>query len=271
MTDVTIRRLGLSLALTAALLAAALVLIGRAGADDGDGLPAPEELRVAAERGSLDVTLDWDDVPGADSYLVRWRRAVRDSKLSDGVHVQSSNAAITVASYGKWVARVQSCDDAGCGAPAAKKFKARRPRAVPDITPLPTASPTPLPASAPTPEPVATATPDPSAPIPDEPTGLSISATADSLEMSVDWDDVPGASYYWLRWRVSGPGNELNGGVVVLPSEVVIALWDYGEWVARVQACNHAGCGAPVASKFTVEHAPTATPTPEPVALASDS
>ena len=62
MTATAIRRLGLSLALTAALLAAALVLIGRAGADDGDGLPAPAELRVTAERGSLDVSLEWDDV-----------------------------------------------------------------------------------------------------------------------------------------------------------------------------------------------------------------
>ena len=40
MTATAIRRTGLLLALTAALLVAALVLIGREGADDGEGLPA---------------------------------------------------------------------------------------------------------------------------------------------------------------------------------------------------------------------------------------
>ena len=425
MTATAIRRLGLSLALTAALLAAALVLIGRAGADDGDPLPAPTELRVTAERGSLDVALDWDDVPGADYYRVRWRPAGPDNKLNDGVHVQSSNAAFTVVRYGEWVARVQACDNAGCGAPAAKKFKVRRPRAVPDITPLPTATPTPLPTATPTPlptstltplptatstpeptatftplptstpapgtlqvsvtasaatapvnqpvsltasvsnaptdsapsyawelnngggwfpqgagptlsyltaspeswsfrvtvtygsgisatsgaltvtwveipptptatsipdptatpipeptaiptpeptatpipEPTATPTPEPSVPIPAKPAGLSVSAVPGSPEVSVDWDDVPGASYYWVRWRVTGSGNELNEGVAVLPSEAVIAVSGYGEWVARVQACNDSGCGAPAVSKFTVEPEPTATPTPAALRL----
>ena len=173
MTATAIRRSGLLLALAAALLAAALVLIGRAGADDGDGLPAPAELRVTAERGSLDVSLDWDDVSGAAQYWVRWRPAGPDNRLNDGVHVQSSNAAITVARYGEWVARVQACDNAGCGAPAAKKFRARKPRAVPDITPLPTSTPTPLPTATPTPEPTATPTPLPTATPTPEPTATS--------------------------------------------------------------------------------------------------
>ena len=414
MTATAIRRTGLLLTLTAALLAAALILIGRAGADDGDGLPAPAELRVAAERGSLDVALDWDDVDGAARYWVRWRPAGPDNKLNDGLHVQSSNAVITVARYGEWVARVQACDNAGCGAPAAKKFRARKPRAVPDITPpptststpLPTSTPTPLPTATPTPLPTATTTPEPTAtstppptstpvpgqlrvsvtassatvpvnqpvslaaavsnapqdsepsyawelsnggdwhphgtdptlsylaaspeswsfrvtvtygsgvsatsgaltvtwveippaptatsipeptatsvplptatpvpeptatsipeptatptpapalPVPAKPAGLSVSATPGSLDVSVDWDDVPGASYYWARWRESGSGNELNEGVVALPSEAVIAVSGYGEWVARLQACNDSGCGAPAVSKFTVEQAP---------------
>ena len=414
MTATAIRRTALLLALTATLLVAALALIGRAGADDGDGLPTPTGLRVAAERGSLDVSLDWDDVSGAAHYRVRWRPAGPDNKLNDGVQVRSSSAVITVARYGEWVARVQACDDDGCGAPVAKKFRVRRPRAVPDITPLPTSTPTPLPTATPTPEPTATLTPlpittptmtatstptplptstpapgtllvsvsassvtppvnqsvsltaavsnapagsdpsyawelsnggnwsshgtgptlsylsnraeswsfrvtvaygsgvsatsgaltvtwvevpptptatsiptstptplpsatpipeptatptvEPSVPIPDEPTGLSVSATPGSLEVSVDWDDVPGASYYWVRWRESGSGSELSEGVVVLPSETVITVADYGEWVVRAQACNDAGCGAPAVSKFAVEPEPTVTPTPEPTA-----
>ena len=124
----------------------------RRSADDGDSLPAPTGLRVTAERGSLDVSLDWDDVSGAAHYWVRWRPAGPDNKLNDGVQVRSSDAVITVARYGEWVARVQACDDSGCGAPLAKKFRVRKPRAVPDITPLPTSTPTPLPTATPTPE-----------------------------------------------------------------------------------------------------------------------
>ena len=66
---------GSFLALIALLTATGLALIGQAGADDGDSLPAPSELQASTERGSLDVTLDWDDVDGAASYLVRWRVA----------------------------------------------------------------------------------------------------------------------------------------------------------------------------------------------------
>ena len=236
--------------------------------------------------------LDWSDVEGADSYLVRWRVAGPGNELNDGMRAQSSDAVITVARYGEWVARVQACDSEGCGAPVAKRFRVRRPRAVPDITPLPTETPTPMPTSATatatpeptatlvpvptetaTPEPIVISTPGPSAPIPAEPGGLSITASPGSLEVSVDWDDVSGASYYWLRWRVSGSGSELNEGVLLLPSGVVIEVGGYGQWVARVQGCNAAGCGEPAVSRFTVEPEPTATATPTvtstPVATAT--
>ena len=409
----------LAATLTAGLILAVMwASAGPAGAQDEKDPPdKPTKLRITTERGSLEVSLDWEDVEGASRYWVRWRKSDQGNKLNEGVYVQSSDAVITVARYGEWLARVQACDDAGCGKPNTRKFRVRRPRAMPDITPLPTATPTPLPTSTPTPlptatptplptttptpeptaaptspptstpapgtlqvsvtassatlyvnrsvslaatvsnppagyepsyqwelsngggwhshgtgstlsyltaraeswsfrvtvtygsgdsatsepltvawvdvpstptvtpvplptstptpeptatpipEPTATPTPDPSVPIPDEPTGLSITATPGSLDVSVDWDDVSGASHYWVRWRESGPGNELNEGVVVLRSVVVITLGGYGEWMARVQACNDAGCGAPVASKFSVEPEPTATPTPEPEPL----
>ena len=399
MAATTARRLGLFLALIALLTAAGLTLIGQAGANDGDSLPAPNELQASTERGSLDVALDWNDVDGAASYRVRWRVAGPDNKLNDGISVQSSDAVITVAFYGEWVARVQACDDAGCGAPVATKFRVRKPRATPDATPLPTSTPTPLPTATPTPLPTATSTPQPtststpvsttgelqvsisassltplvnqpvtltpmisnapsdsspsyswaldagegwfsygtsstfsyltnrpeawsfrvtvtygsgasvtSAPvtitwvesqptptatptpepvststptvtptpqpvststptpasavaIPGKPAGLAASAQPGSQDVSLDWDDVVGAAHYWVRWRASGPDASLNEGIVVLPSEAVIAVSGYGEWMARVQACNDVGCGAPVVTKFTVEPEPTATPT----------
>ena len=384
MAAASARRLGLFLALIALLTVTGLTLIGQAGADDGDSLPAPTELRASTERGSLDVALDWNDVDGAASYSVRWRVAEPGNRLNDGISVQSSDAVITVAIYGEWVARVQACDDAGCGAPVATKFRVRKPRATPEVTPLPTSTPTPLPTATPTlqptstpisapttgelqvsvsastvtplinqavtlratvsnapsdsnpsyrwamhdgeswfshgtgstfsyladrpeawsfrvtvtygsgasvtsapitvtwvesqptptvtptPEPVSTSTPtlEPSVAIPDKPAGLATSTHPGSQDVSLDWDDVTGAAHYWVRWRASGPDASLNEGIVVLPSEAVVGVSGYGEWMARVQACNDMGCGAPAVSKFTVEPEPTATPTATATATA---
>ena len=40
---------------------------------------------------------------------------------------------------------------------------------------------------------------------PAKPTGLKVDPTAGSLAVSVDWDDVPGADEYEVRWRLHGP------------------------------------------------------------------
>ena len=103
-------------------------------------------------------------------------------------------------------------------------------------------------------------TPGPAAEPPAGPTGLAVETEQGSLDVSVDWDDVGGASRYWVRWRVAGPGNQLNEGVEVQPSLASITVDDYGEWVVRVQACNDAGCGSPTTQRFTVEQAPEPTP-----------
>ena len=81
---------------------------------------------------------------------------------------------------------------------------------------------------------------------PARPTGLQADTEPGSLDVSLDWDDVGGATHYWVRWRVAGPGNTLNEGVEVEVSEAIITVADYGEWVARVQACNDADCGKPI-------------------------
>ena len=102
--------------------------------DNETKVPAkPTGLSVATEQGSLDVLADWDDVEGADDYLVRWRP--NDGKLNDGARVASSSASITVAAYGEWVVRVQACNDAGCGKPLAERFSVEP---APEPTPTPT-------------------------------------------------------------------------------------------------------------------------------------
>ena len=83
-----------------------------------------------------------------------------------------------------------------------------------------------------TPEP----TPTPVISVPAKPAGLRVEAQSGSLDVLVDWDDVPGAESYWVRWRVSGSGNHLNDGVKVRPSAASISVADNGRWLARVQA-----------------------------------
>ena len=93
----------------------------------------PTGLSVATEPGSLAVSADWDDVEGADDYLVRWRPY--GEELNEGVRAQSSSASITVAAHGEWVVRVQACNDAGCGKGTSERFSVEP---APEPTPTPT-------------------------------------------------------------------------------------------------------------------------------------
>ena len=198
-------------------------------------------MQADTTSGSLDVSLDWDDVTGASHYLVRWRVAGPGNKLNTGVEAQSSNASITVADYGEWVVRVQACSSAGCGSPITSRFEVE-----------PATGPTPEPTPDPAPELTLDPTPEPIVGIPAKPTGLQTDSTSGSLDVSLDWDDVTGASHYLVRWRVAGPGNKLNTGVEAQSSDASITVDGYGEWVVRVQACSSAGCGSPVTSRFEV-------------------
>ena len=224
------------------------------GADGGTEAPAkPTGLRADPETGSLDVSLDWDDVDGASHYWVRWRVAGPGNQLNEGVEVQSSEAEITVADYGEWVARVQACNDAGCGSPATLRFAVEpAPEPTPTPAPAPTPEPVPEPSPAPVPEPDPAPAPEP----PAKAAGLTAGTAVGSLDVSVDWDDVASASSYRVRWRVAGAGNSLNEGVEVQSSDAEITVDDHGMWVVRVEACNDAGCGSPATLRFAVVPAP---------------
>ena len=224
------------LCLTALLVVAAVLALfwsaaAPAGAQDGSDTEVPAKptgLSVATEPGSLEVSVDWDDVDGADDYLVRWRAHGPNQELNDGVRPTSSETTITVADYGRWVLRAQACNDGGCSGASALQFEV-------EPAPEPTPTPTPTPAETPTPTP----TPEP----PAQPGGLTVDTAAGSLDVGVDWDDVDGADGYLVRWRRHGPDQELNDGVRPTSSETRITVAGYGRWVVRVQACNDAGCG----------------------------
>ena len=221
---------GLTALLLILLAASTVIWTGSspASAQDGSEPPAkPTGLSATTEPGLLDVALDWNDVDGAARYWVRWRSVDSGEKLNGGIEVEASDAAITVAGYGDWVARVQACNGAGCGEPLAQRFTVEpAPQQTPAPEPTPTATPTPEP----TPEPV-----------PARPTGLSIATEPGSLDVSLDWDDVDGARRYWVRWRSADSGEKLNDGIEAQTSQAAITVADYGYWVARVQGCNDYG------------------------------
>ena len=258
------RRLPLGLAAVVLVFAAlALVWAGAGPAsaqDDGEPkVPAkPGGLSVETQQGALDVAVDWDDVEGADDYLVRWRPHGPDQQLNEGMRPTSSDVKITVADYGNWVVRVQACNQAGCSGPVATTFEVEP---APDPTPAPTPEPTPEPT--PTPQ------------LPAQPAGLKVSTTAGSLDVAVDWDDVVGADHYWVRWRLQGPGQALNDGERPTASGAAITVADYGDWMVQAQACNDSGCSSPTVLDFSVAPPPppapaglTATPESGKVTLA---
>ena len=197
----------------------------------------PGVLAVSATPGELDVSLDWDDVEGADTYLVRWRSVDNKEKLNVGVRVESSEAAVTMADYGDWVARVEACNDAGCGGPRARKFTVEPP-------PEPT----------PTPEP----TPEPEDSVPEGPANLEVSAAAGELDITATWDALEGATSYKLSWRRAGGAFEAANVATVSDSSAAITVSSYGRWEVRVQGCNDAGCG-PEASRTVHATAPLTT------------
>ena len=121
----------LGLATLLIVFTAALAVTGTGGspamADDSEVPAKPTGLRIDTEVGSLDVSLDWDDIDGASRYWVRWRSVDNEEKLNEGVEVESSDATITVANHGEWVVRVQACNDAGCGERRARRFTVEPP------------------------------------------------------------------------------------------------------------------------------------------------
>ena len=225
----------------------------------------PIELTVTVTDGSLEASVDWDDVPGATFYSVRWRVAGPGNPLSEPVEVQTSDTQITVADYGDWVVRIEACNDAGCGRGRAQRFEIDP---APTPTPVDTTvdTPTPTPTATPTPTPTPTATP---ITVPAKPAGLQVETQPGSLNVSVDWDDVQGANSYSVRWREAGPGNLLSDPVEVQTSDTQITMANYGDWVVRIEACNDAGCGRGKSRRFEIDPAPTPTQTATPTVAAT--
>ena len=182
----------------------------------------PTGLQVAAQPGSLDVSVDWNDVEGATSYLVRWRAAGPENDLNEGVEAQSSETTITVAGYGQWVVRVEACNDTGCGPSVARTV---------DVEQLP----------------------------PGRPENFTVSTTPDSLSLSASWDPAEGASSYKLQWR-KPDGAFGDNQVIATGTAASFTVSGYGQWVVRLEACNDGGCGPGATQTVDVEGTPPGQP-----------
>ena len=113
------------------------------------------ETRAWHQPPGLDISTEqemprWDDLDGANGYLVGRREASPDKLLNEQVRVQESGAVFTVADYGKWVARLEACLATDCGKDLAQRFNLE---AAPEPTPATTQELTPTTTQTQTPEP----------------------------------------------------------------------------------------------------------------------
>ena len=203
-----------------------------------EGVPrGPRNLR-ANEHTRGEVTLTWSAPPDEGSSPVTGYKIVREYRegTSKVVSALASDTGSTSTSYvddtvdeeTEYYYYVRAINEAGVGDDAHVRI----------VTVL---------QAKPDPEP----TPEPVRPV--RPAGVSISTQPGSLDVSVDWRDVAGATSYLARWREGGAGNRLNEGVEVQSSDADITVSDYGKWVVRVEACNSAGCGPGNSKRFEVE------------------
>ena len=171
-------------------------------------------LAVTSQSGSLAMNITWDAIPGSTSYKLRWRKPGGNFEAGNEATATTTNADITVGNYGKWVVRVEGCNDAGCGPGAAETvrlvlFKPGRPVPIFIMTP-----------------------------------GKTL--------VRVDLAAVDGADSYKVRWRSPDGGFESDNEVTSAETRIAFSVSDYGKWVVRVEACNDAGCGPGAAHTLNV-------------------
>lgn len=94
-----------------------MVIVSVAQAQDPQPPAAPEQPSLTVAPGTTEVTASWRPVSDATSYQVRWR--LRDDGFAADrlATVTDPTAAFDVGEQGRWVVRVQACNDAGCGPP----------------------------------------------------------------------------------------------------------------------------------------------------------
>ena len=198
----------------------------------------PTGLKVSQQSaGSLGVDVSFNAVDGADYYLIRWRESGPGNSLNDGVKEQDSGASsytrqIQMSSIGKWVVRVEACNDGGCSKGNVKTVTLA---ATPTPTPEPTPTPTPI-------------------PVPPM-TGLVVTTYMDTLFLDLSWDNH-GDHTYIVKLREHGARGYSEHSVWEKDgNKTRVSLLRYGVWTVGVKAC-HPGtsiCSAYASKTVNVE------------------
>ena len=91
--------------------------------------------------------------------------------------------------------------------------------------------------------------------VPAKPTGLKLTQPLPlNHDINVTWEAVEGADNYKIRWRAEDAS--LGDPIFATTTQATIPLDEYGDWIVRVEACNDAGCGKPVAKTITTKILP---------------
>ena len=183
----------------------------------------PENLIVDVSPGELTLSASWDAVVGASSYKLRWRRPAGNFEAESEAVVTATSTTFSVSDYGKWVVRLEGCNDADCGRGVSRTVVIKQV--------IPTTS-----------------------------QNLAVNVTPGELTLSASWDAVSGASWYKLRWRRPAGNFQAESEAVVTATSTTFSVSDYGKWVVRLEGCNDAGCGRGLSRTALIRQVTTMMP-----------
>ena len=89
-------------------------------------------------------------------------------------------------------------------------------------------------------------------PEPAKPTGLKLTQSETSGDITATWNAAENATRYRVRWRDAG--SRLGEPVYVTGTQYTVSLAKYGDWTIRVEACNEIYCGKPTSKVLTTQH-----------------
>ncbi len=178
----------------------------------------PSNLSVSTPPGKLELTATWTAAPGATSHVLKWRGPDGSFSADDRVTVTgtTTSTSFTVAERGRWIVRVEGCNDAGCGRGIARLIATRPPEKPP------------------------------------RPANLSVSFSPGNRDMTATWDAAPRATSYLLRWREHGESFQSDNQTTITDATTAaFTVPSQGDWVVRLEACNESGCGPGAVQQVT--------------------
>ncbi len=95
---------------------------------------------------------------------------------------------------------------------------------------------------------IASANTDADTSVTDQPANLVLTVEPGTTKLSADWDPVMKSTSYQVRWRLRRQSFAADASRTSTESDAEIDLPSQGDWIIRVQACNHHGCGKPATS-----------------------